>query len=266
MPSIKHRIKTAAEGLIGRHAWLEPSSDLGDIRAWISSVRPQPTASPLIRVGRVGDGGYVVPNDLDGLAASISPGVSTEISFDIKMAERGIPVFMADASVDGPPSQSPLFHFRKKFVDVFEDESHIRLDSMCDLAPDGDLILQMDIEGAEYRTLLDLSDEALRRFRVLIVEFHFLTKAFGLFPLEIIRATFNKLERHHVVVHIHPNNVCKPTVRGDIAIPPVMEFIFWRKDRAVLNGTEPLQFPHPLDVDNIPQLPTLTLPDCWWRD
>jgi hypothetical protein len=35
-----------------------------------------------------------------------------------------------------------------------------------------DLILQMDIEGAEWHVLLNVSRDTLRRFRIIVIELH----------------------------------------------------------------------------------------------
>jgi hypothetical protein len=42
----------------------------------IQSLAPQTTDKALIRLGPNKDGGYLVPNDLDGIEACFSPGVS----------------------------------------------------------------------------------------------------------------------------------------------------------------------------------------------
>lgn len=120
--------------------------------------------------------------------------------------------------------------------------------------------LQMDIEGAEYRVLLDASEDTLKRIRVMVIEFHHLTQAFGRFPLELIKATFAKLLRFHYVVHAHPNNICDAAVRGDLAIPPVMEVTFHRKDRTNRDEGRSLTFPLVLDADNLPGRPSVVLP------
>ena len=52
-------------------------------------------------------------------------------------------------------------------------------------------------------------------------------------------------------------------IRKNIKIPPVMEFTFYRKDRAEIDLNKKLVFPHPLDNDNLPHLPSLILPECW---
>ncbi|MFV0298293.1 MAG: hypothetical protein ACK5JT_19490, partial [Hyphomicrobiaceae bacterium] len=150
----------------GNFVWLERSSDYGEIRPVVRSLAPVAITRPLVRIGGDGDGGYLLPDDLDGVAAVISPGVSTTVEFDLDMAGRGAQIYMADASVSGPPVNHERFHFLGKYLDVFDDDQNIRLDGFCSSIArehDGDQLLQMDIEGAEYRVLLDASDETLRR-------------------------------------------------------------------------------------------------------
>ena len=241
-------------------------SHLVDVRDFIKTLAPVAIDRPLVRIGADSDGGYLVPDDFEGLQIAVSPGVSTEISFDQGMADRGLDVLMADASVTGPPVSNPRFHFVPKFVDVIEDERHIRLETLCNmiaLEPGKDRILQMDIEGAEYAAILDLGDEALRSFRIMVIEFHALDLMFNRNAMQIIRATFQKLQRHHHVVHIHPNNHGGVNAKQDIQIPRVMEFTFYRKDRAVVIPNRKLHFPHALDRDNGPTRPSLVLPACW---
>ncbi len=265
---MKKYLKQVVESLSGHKIWINHSSDLAKLSEFISSIHPRAIKTPLIRVGGKDDGGYILPDDFQDMKVCISPGVSTEISFDKAMADRKLNVFMADASVDGPPETNKYFHFEKKFLDVFEDETHMRLDTLCQMIPselDGDRILQMDIEGAEYQVLLDMSDKTLESFRIMAIEFHSLTDLFGNFSFDIIKATFNKLMRTHYIVHIHPNNVAKPKIKNNIAIPPVMEFTFYRKDRVSLDLKARLEFPHLLDKDNVPQNTSLILPQCWYK-
>jgi hypothetical protein len=263
---MKRHIKKFLETASGNRMTIEhPSSD-EEVMQLIKLLRPIATSTPLVRVGSKGDGGYLLPDDLDGIAAAISPGVSTEVSFDLELAEKGIPVYMADASVTGPPVPNPRFYFLKKFVDVYEDDHTLRLHSLCSMShgtsPD-DRLLQMDIEGAEYRVLLDATDEVIRSFRVMAIEFHYLDSMYSSFSLKLIRATFQKILRTHHIVHLHPNNGVPFRVRGSIAIPPIMEFTFYRKDRCKVDFGKELIFPHPLDADNVPTRPHLALPEVW---
>lgn len=261
-----HLLKSFIEKLFGNVFWLEPSSDLGETQKFIRQLVPVDIGIELIRVGPDGDGGYLVPDDLIGIGGCVSPGVSNEIRFDLEMAHRGIPVFMADASVKGPPENHELFHFYPKFLDVVNDAESMRLETLVAEASkheNGDLILQMDIEGAEYQVLLDASDDVLRSFRIILLECHHLTRLFGRQNSQIIKATFRKLLRHFYIVHIHPNNVRPPSSKGGLEIPPVMEFTFVRKDRARTEPKRGLVFPHQLDRNNLLDNPTVTLPEIW---
>jgi hypothetical protein len=204
-----------------------------------------------------------LPDDLDGISACVSPGVNFEVGFDQALAERGIDVHMVDGSVAGPPEYHERFHFTRKFLDVFEDDSNVRLDTLCAGLPEqGDLLLQMDIEGAEWRVLMDTSPETLKRFRIMVVEFHNLREVFGQFSFEWVQAVFAKLLQSHSVVHLHPNNCAPLSHFADLTVPQMMEFTFYRKDRAFAEE-RPMVFPHVLDADNVVGRPSVVLPRCW---
>lgn len=257
---MKQRLR---EALLNRTMWSERAMADAPIRDLIERLRPMCSDFPLIRMGSEHDGGYLVPDDLTGIAACISPGVSDECSFDTDAAARGMEVFMADASVDGPPTNNPHFHFSKLFFDTYNSDTTTTLDAFCaDIAPGEDLLLEMDIEGAEYRVLQSTSDALIRRFRIIIVEFHSLTSLFTPFGFDQISSVFGKLVRSHAVVHIHPNNAGPAFTKGDIAIPPTLEFTFHRRDRATF-ARRPLPFPHPLDGPNDVSVPDVVLPPIW---
>lgn len=229
-------------------------------------LRPVQTEHSLVRIGGGGDGGYLVPDDLAGIAACFSPGVSTVADFERDVVARGIPCFMADYSVEGPPATHPLFDFEKKFLGSTEDEVFTTLENWLNRKRrgGGDLILQMDIEGAEYEVILGARLEVLNKFRILVIEFHRLDAMFDSLGFELIKATFAHLLHDFDVVHIHPNN-CSPVVRCDgFEIPPVMEFTFLRKDRISKRALRQ-DFPHPLDRKCVPELPDFVLPSNWYN-
>ncbi len=78
-------------------------------------------------------------------------------SFEAAIVARGISCFLADASVSGPPIAGPLIHFDRKFLGVVDDDLTTTMDTWVKAyaPPTGDLILQMDIEGAEWPVLLN---------------------------------------------------------------------------------------------------------------
>ena len=78
-------------------------SDSHAVRDLIARLHPVATEHPLIRAGSDGDGGYLIPDDLTGIAACFSPGVDNRATFESALIARGIPCFLADASVNDAP-------------------------------------------------------------------------------------------------------------------------------------------------------------------
>ena len=146
------------------------STPRSNVLSLIESLYPVGVGSPLIRLGpKNGDGGYLIPDDLEGITACFSPGVSNVSGFEKDCAELGMRVFMADHSVNAPAEHHENFHFIKKFVGGTTFGKYITLDDWVrETLPNGasDLMLQMDIEGQEYETLFSISDKLMRRFRI----------------------------------------------------------------------------------------------------
>lgn len=233
------------------------------MRAFSTALHPR--AVELVRIGPDTDGGYLLPDVLDGIEACFSPGVGTCSDFEMACAQRGMQVFLADATVDGPALDHPNFHFIPKFIGGFDDDTTISLDAWVDAScpGDGDLLLQMDIEGAEYASLLATTPALLRRFRVVVVEFHLLGHLAGDPFFAIAASVFAKLLADHEVVHIHPNNFCGIVDVAGVPTPQVMEFTFLRRDHLASGGWA-TEFPHPLDIENDPARP-MPLPAAWFR-
>ena len=62
-------------------------------------LKPKASKTPLIRIGGDADGSYLVPDDLDGIAACFSPGVNRIKYFEDFLADRyGIQSHMCDFS------------------------------------------------------------------------------------------------------------------------------------------------------------------------
>jgi len=229
-------------------------------------LTPYETDTPLIRLGDFGDGGYLVPDDLRAIAACYSPGVSQQVSFEMDMAKRGIPSFMADASVTHPPLDVPGARFVPKFLGDRDEGQFMTLASWVaetDPDPAADLLLQMDIEGAEYATLAAAPIALLRRFRMIVIEWHHLPSVLSK-PRFLARAlaAVDKLRADFVTVHLHPNNVAGSVEIDGQAIPRVVEATLLRRDRAF--GLRPVRaLPHPLDRRHNPGRPALAMPERW---
>lgn len=234
-------------------------------------LKPKPSRTPLVRIGADTDGSYLVPDDLDGISACFSPGANRIKHFEDFLADHHqIPSHMCDYTCEADDFTTPLKPlqtFVKKWLDVVPGDDNISLETwVTTQAPTGDLLLQMDIEGAEYRNLLRTPTEILARFRIVVLEVHGLDRMLERDVLRYaIHPFFEKLGRLFTTVHAHPNNCCGEfSVPGtDVRIPRVLELTLVRNDRFVA-GDGPANLPHRLDVSrNVPRKPPLVLSDAW---
>ena len=113
--------------------------------------------------------------------------------FESDCTDRNIRVYFADATVDAPALESPLFEFSKKFVGGDAKGDFITLDQRVKeslKSTRGDLIMQMNIEGFEYEALDFALKELINRFRIIVIEFH------GLDLFESLKRGFPKTAIH----------------------------------------------------------------------
>jgi hypothetical protein len=235
------------------------------LEEFFKKIRPIDSGHQLIRLGGEDDGGYLVPDDLEGIGACFSPGVSDVANFELAFANRGVKSYLADYSVESSPVQHELIDFEKKYLGSQENEIFMTLDSWIHRKEptEKDLVLQMDIEGAEYDVIYDLNSETLKKFRILVIEFHRLDSIFDKTGFKLINLTFNKLLKDFEIVHIHPNNCRAPVVYKGYEVPPLMEFTFLRKDRVIGSSKNLLTYPHHLDRPCVKDLTDYPLPKCW---
>lgn len=229
-------------------------------------IRPVKTNYDLVRFGSDLDGGYLIPEDLEGVDGCFSPGVSTTSDFELEMANRGIKCFMADYSVDAPSLGHELFSFEKKFLGSYNDEIFMTLENWVsrNLPNGNEMILQMDIEGYEYEVIMNTTSQMLKRFRIIVIEFHDLEQMLNKLGFVLIYQTFRKLLLDFEIVHIHPNNIMKAkrAIYKEYEIPSVIEVTFLRRDR-ITTMTTIKKFPHELDQLNSTAFDDYVLPKCW---
>jgi len=235
-----------------------------ELRDWVSRFSPRQTCAPMQRFGATNDGGYLMPDVLEDVEACFSPGVSTCADFEAAIAGRGIRCFLADYSVTAPPMKHELIHFDQLFVGPVTRDHFVSLDDWVEARCPGagDLLLQMDIEGAEYGAILAARPQTLRRFKVIIIELHMLDRVATDLGFRLLQDFSAKLLDNHFVVHAHPNNCWQPVQAQGLTIPPVLELTLVRRDVCPV-GAPVREFPHPLDAPNLPGVPDIVLPECW---
>lgn len=236
-----------------------------DLIGLLRKLRPSaPNGVELIRIGSMYDGGYLVPNDLEDITAVFSPGVANVSDFELFFAQRGLPIYMIDPSVDAPPIEHNNFFFERKSLSISDSDSSISLESWVKARAGNceNLLLQMDIEGAEYAALATATDDVLKRFKILVIEFHRLEALATLGHFELFKSILFKLSRFFQIVHIHPNNADKVYKIYDISVPSVVEVTFYRREGNTFSEA-PLELPHPLDRPNKPYLEDIKPPNYW---
>jgi hypothetical protein len=240
---------------------------INELRELIKALRPIKTKYDLVRIGDDNDGGYLLPNDLSGIAICFSPGVDVTASFEKDLLSKGIRSHLADGSVDGAPDNLEVASFTKKYLDGVNTDDYITLESWVRSKASGlgDLILQMDIEGGEYATIVSTPIDIMRRFRIIAVEVHNAQDWFNnQISWSVAQTFFTKLLQDFHVVHLHPNNNCPFIQVDDLLMPTVFEITLLRKDRAAPEGFCDT-FPHPLDQPNVLDKPDRPLPEGWYK-
>ena len=235
----------------------------------INKLKPVKTQIELMRVGSNQDGGYLIPDDIEGISACFSPGVEHTSTFEKDLFDSfGINSHLADYSVDGPPEYFNPLSFTKKFLGAINNDVYMTLDSWVKSTPEyesiGDLLLQMDIEFGEYTTLLATSEEILKRFRIIVIEVHHIDKWGHPSFFNIAESFFDKLLQHFHVVHAHPNNYGTVVNVSGVELPETIEFTLLAKNRCNVSGFVDT-FPDELDMPCAPHKPELVLPAIWYK-
>lgn len=264
---IKSKIIQAA---FNKHYWIERLNSKAELELFLERFRENYVSCDLVRVGGDGDGGYLHPNNLDGISYCYSPGVSHTADFEKELSDRfHIKSFMADASVNDTPILDKNFEFIPKFLGAYSQDEFITLSDWINQTigdTEDNIILQMDIEGGEFDVLMFEDSSTLARFSTMTIEFHGLKKMFQKDFLKMMSAIFEKIYKNFSICHVHPNNCCGIMSLDGIDIPHVMEVTFIRND--LIEGAlsdKSIQLPHILDRKNVKKKEDISMPEIWWK-
>lgn len=227
------------------------------------------TGYDLIRLGSNKDGGYLLPNVLNKIKYCFSPGVGPSTSFEKDLKKYNIVSFLADNTVEDPSNASIKYDFIKKNLNTFNDTKNITIEKWIrdklKFKKDHKLILQMDIEGSEIIVINQVKRKILKKFRIMIIEFHYFQSLALEQGCKIYEKVFTKILKDFVICHIHPNNCCGFSRINQYKIPNVMEFTFINKELVKFKKPILNKFPHKLDFKCSPNKKDIVLPNYFYQ-
>ena len=210
-----------------------------------------------VRVGRPHDGGYIMVDNFhaaDKIAYSF--GIGNDVSWDLNMAARGYDVFMYDPTINALPQENQKFHFFKEGIAGIEmkEKSLNTLEHFVKMNGheyNDDMILKMDVEGAEWSFLATVSTELLNKFDQLVFEIHFMIDEKNQSEMNATLACLKKINKTHSLVHLHANNARPFLIFDDkVLFPSLLELTYVKTPNYELIDDENIFLPIPLDAPN----------------
>jgi len=198
---------------------------------------PESPAADRVRLGRDGDGGYVLlAEGLEKIEAFYSYGINRDYSFDLALHRRtGAEGRLFDPTVDYPAVIEPGLSFRKIGLATGEGTIGEHVDAFGDRGKR--MLLKVDVEGAEWRWLSSCDGEDPVMFDQILLELH---KLGDVTRHAEYANCLRRINRDFFLFHVHANNFVPLLDLPEGLLPPLLECCFVRKDLCPcrLNGTE----------------------------
>ena len=223
---------------------------------------------PKVRLGRDGDGGYVIADIPCIYSVLLAGGVGGDVSFERDLVERcRIPsALLFDKEYYGHPEDfdvdaatkteflHPSMRFHKK--NIARQTSEVTTNLHEELQRYTGIFVKMDIEGSEYEWLEGLDGEHLNSIDQMVIEFHLPHENVGHW------AMLSKINRTHLLVHLHPNNFLGLDSYHEVSsvtVPIVFEctYVHKRFSKHLFHNDKPL--PTAIDQPNFADRPELKL-------
>jgi len=197
--------------------------------------------SKKIRLGRLCDGGYVLPNL--PYTKLYSFGISNDMSFDVDFINKynDSTAELYDPTIFNLPHSDidydkTKIQFFKVGLGSINDVKIINdmnctiktLDDIVAKENNNNMLLKIDIEGDEYESLSSVAESSLNKFMSIVVEYHWLSSDDNIQnKIECIE----KINKLFYPVHIHGNNHAQVIIKDEIYhVPDVIEVSYIRKD------------------------------------
>ena len=127
-------------------------------------------------------------------------------------------------------------------------------------AGESNMILKMDVEGAEWSFLSTVTSETLNQFDQMVFEFHDMIFPKDQSLMNATLACIGKINRTHSLVHLHANNYGAFLILDDkILFPYTLELTYVKTSNYELVDDENIFLPIPLDQRNNPNAKEIPL-------
>jgi FkbM family methyltransferase len=242
-----------------------PDQGMGDsVRSILRLISPMDVVGgTLVRKGCQNDGGYIMlDSGLHG-AVAYSLGIAGDVSWDLDMAHLGCQIYQYDHTIEALPVSNPAFHWFRIGIAAQDspDGTMCTLDTLIqrnDHVGRNDLVLKMDIEGAEWDLFEAMPDSTLRQFSQIVMEMHHFAGAgghpSGPFFYKKFEAILRKLDATHQVVHVHANNNGGLGIIGGTIVHDLLELTYVRRSDHQFEECRRV-FPTPIDMPNVTSAP-----------
>ena len=163
-------------------------------------------------------------DDFKNIKIAYSFGIRAEIQFDKNLADRGIDIYMYDHTIDSLPYNNTKFHWKKIGI-TGKNKKNKMLKSLENLIIENghsleeNMILKMDVEHAELESLIDLPSNILKKFKYILIEYHFNEETEineNLLYYKVIKKIYEthqvfylRCQNQYIVVHFGNNIFCK---------------------------------------------------------
>ena len=148
------------------------------------------------------------------------------------MAEKGYEAYLYDHTVERLPQEHPNCFFQRRGLAGVRDDAHPELATLPALMAENghqdcqNLVLKMDIEGAEVGVFTHLPEQVQNQFAQIVLELHGFDHET---QWEGLAATLECINRTHQLVHLHANNCGQLLYMGDMVVPNAYEATYVRK-------------------------------------
>ena len=213
-----------------------------------------------IRLGRDFDGGYVLLDDFSDVEMALSLGIADDASWDLAIAQRGIPVHQFDPTIDRSPIDHPLMTFHKQGIAASDVPGAVSLDTLASELLSGcqKALLKIDVEGHEWPLFAAASPATLSKFAQITCEFHGFNRLADAAWYDSASVAIAKMKSIFDVVHVHGNNAMPFANVANVILPILLEITFANRNHYQMAETNEI-FPTALDQPNLPQIPDMYL-------